>query len=307
MKVDGQRRDHAAQPLRPQLVKRHPGFRQHVPARVVEERRVVADVHVAIRVAMQRHHDAAGELVPHHRSSLSPSTRRSAPGFRRSPDTTLAAATPRLISSMIQPSRRSCSTASVDHLFDQRGWNHDRAILIGDDHVVWKHRDAAAADRLLPVDERQSRNRRRRGDAGGPHRQPGRQYSGDIAHGAIADERGDTALRHARAENVAPEARIRDAVRIDDRDAAGRHVFDRRARRLRRAPRCRRSEILARRNEADRERAADDAMGAGREREGAADPDVAQALLQQDGGHGRRRHGRQYLDRFVRRIHGPRL
>jgi hypothetical protein len=56
-------------------------------------------------------------------------------------------------------------------LVDERGRNDDGAVVVGNDQVVGKHRDAAAADRFLPVDERQSGHRRRRGRAGAPHRQ----------------------------------------------------------------------------------------------------------------------------------------
>ena len=34
-------------------------------------------------------------------------------------------------------------------------WDHNRAILIGDDDVIWKDRDAPTADRFAPTDKRQ--------------------------------------------------------------------------------------------------------------------------------------------------------
>src|SRR5690349_12175783 len=53
------------------------------------------------------------------------------------------------------------------HFVDHRGRNDDGAILIGDDDIVREDRNAAATNWLLPVDERKTRDRWRRGNAGG--------------------------------------------------------------------------------------------------------------------------------------------
>jgi len=42
------------------------------------------------------------------------------------------------------------------HVLHQRGRDHDGAVAIGHDHVVGEDGHAAAAHRLLPVDEGQS-------------------------------------------------------------------------------------------------------------------------------------------------------
>ena len=52
-----------------------------------------------------------------------------------------------------------------------------------------KHRDAAAADRLLPADERQSRDRGRRGGAGHQTGSPVAEHAGEVAHDAVGDQR----------------------------------------------------------------------------------------------------------------------
>jgi hypothetical protein len=92
-------------------------------------------------------------------------------------------AAPLLTCSTIQPSIRSCS---------QYG-----AILIGDDNVIWKYRNAAASDRFAPADECQPCDRRRRREAVAPYGKPGAEHALDIAHNAIGDQRRHPALDHA--------------------------------------------------------------------------------------------------------------
>ena len=51
------------------------------------------------------------------------------------------------------------------------GMTH-RTVLVGDDHVIGEDGDAAAADRLLPSNESQTRDRGRRGRARAPTGRP---------------------------------------------------------------------------------------------------------------------------------------
>src|SRR5690606_20119417 len=168
---------------------------------------------------------------------------------------------------------------------DHAGRNQDRAVAVGDDDVVREHRHTAATHGLLPVDEGEAGHRGWRRRAARPDRKPGLDDAGEVAHHGVAHPGGHSALRHAGAEDVAPEAGVAHAVGIDHRDAAGGHLLDRGARRLRRAPGLRGRQVLAGGNEAHGEGAADDAAAlCGRgEGAGAADPGVAQALLEQDG------------------------
>src|SRR3954454_8036742 len=99
------------------------------------------------------------------------------------------------------------------HLLDERLRNDDRAVAVRDDDVVREHRRAAAADRLLPADEGEARHRSRRRDAGAPPRQAGRGDANALAHDAVRDERGDPALLHAGAEDVAEDAGLGDPER----------------------------------------------------------------------------------------------
>src|SRR6266436_291031 len=56
---------------------------------------------------------------------------------------------------------------------EKRLRDHHGAVLIGDDDVVRKHRNAAAADGFAPTDEGQPGDRGRRREAVAPHRQTG--------------------------------------------------------------------------------------------------------------------------------------
>src|SRR5687767_10290905 len=64
MKVDGHRRHHTAESARLKVGQRQAQHREELPPRIVEERRVVADVHVLVMVAMRRHHDSSIQLGP---------------------------------------------------------------------------------------------------------------------------------------------------------------------------------------------------------------------------------------------------
>jgi hypothetical protein len=183
-------------------------------------------------------------------------------------------------------------------VIEQRLRDQHRTVLIGDDDVVRKHRNPAAADRLAPADEGQPGDRGRRREAVAPDRKVGAEHALDVAHHAVGDQRGNPALDHARAENVAEDAGIGDTHGIDHGNAAGRHGLDRRAGRNRRRPRLGRGEILAGGHEAQRKGRADQPGLAGPKRLGAAHPDVSQALLEQNGGDGGGRHAGQGCDGF---------
>ena len=117
------------------------------------------------------------------------------------------------------------------------------------------------------------------GEAGGEH-------AVEVADDAVGDEGGDAAPGHAGAEDVAEDAGVDDAHGVDDGDGAFGHRLDRGAGRGRGGPGGGGGEVLAGGDEAQGEGGADDARLVGREREGAAQPDVAQAALEQDGGEG---------------------
>ena len=69
---------------------------------------------------------------------------------------------------MIQPSIRSCSGAEANHVLDQNGWDHHRAVVVNHDKIVRIDGDAAAADGFLPIDEGESSDRGRSGGALAP-------------------------------------------------------------------------------------------------------------------------------------------
>src|ERR1700722_3231932 len=110
------------------------------------------------------------------------------------------------------------------------------AILVGDDNVVRKYRNAAASDRFAPADECQPCDRGRRREAVAPYGKPGAEHALDIAHDAIGHQRGYPALDHACAQNVAENAGIGDAHGVDHGNAAFRHRLDRGPGRDRRGP-----------------------------------------------------------------------
>ena len=64
MEIYGEAGDDAAEPAPTEIAERHAGASQDVPAGLVEHRRVVADVHVPVGVAVRRHHDGPMQLVP---------------------------------------------------------------------------------------------------------------------------------------------------------------------------------------------------------------------------------------------------
>ncbi len=66
VEVDGQRGHHGAQPARPHLLQRDARHRRDVPARVVEERGVLAHVHVPVAVAVRGQHHGAHQVEPFH-------------------------------------------------------------------------------------------------------------------------------------------------------------------------------------------------------------------------------------------------
>src|SRR5690606_31339435 len=107
-----------------------------------------------------------------------------------------------------------------DDLLDERLRDHDGTVVVRDDDVVRKDGDAAATDRLVPAAEGETGDGGRRGGALAPDVEAGREHAGDVAHHAVGDEPGDTALLHARAENVAEDAGIGRSHRVGDGDAA---------------------------------------------------------------------------------------
>src|SRR5262245_51936124 len=78
MEVDGQSGHHAAETTIAEIPQRNACAGQHLPAGIIEESRIVPDVHVSVVVAMRRHHDRAihFEAVLHETSlsGLWPST-----------------------------------------------------------------------------------------------------------------------------------------------------------------------------------------------------------------------------------------
>ena len=230
----------AVQPLeRRRLVGRHQGA---VALRVGEEDGRELAFHRKGPAVRRPHLWANCGKNPSHATSLPPSRKplsplsRSAPWSRRSADKGRGARTPRSTSRMIQASSRSCSAASAAT---------SAAIACGMTTAPspsatitssGKIGNAAAADRLLPADEGERGHRGRRGRAGAPDRQAGRGHPGKIAHDAVGDERGDAALLHPGGEDVAEDAGVAHAQRIDHDDDTLRHRLDRRARRFRRRP-----------------------------------------------------------------------
>src|SRR5437667_1163053 len=74
-------------------------------------------------------------------------------------------------------------------LLHERGRDHHSAVGIGDDDIAGKHRNPAAADRLLPSDEGEPDDRGGRGNARAPDRQAGAEHAGGVAHHAVGHQR----------------------------------------------------------------------------------------------------------------------
>src|SRR6266436_5001924 len=164
--------------------------------------------------------------------------------------------------------------------------DHHGAVVVGHDDVVGENRDAAAADRLVPADKRKAVDRRRRRDAGAPHRKAARKHAGLVAHCAVGDERRHAALVHAGAQDVAEDAGGLNPHGVRDRDHALRHRFDGGAGRDRLAPAFRRRQIFPRGDEAQSERRADQTRPAWHQRLRPMHPASPDALLEQYGGDG---------------------
>src|SRR5437879_494469 len=93
-----------------------------------------------------------------------------------------------------------------DHVIKHLFRNEYRAVLVDDDDVIWKYRDAAAVDGLLPSDKGKSGNRWWRGSPPAPYRQTRLENPGNVAYDAIRDQRRNTLPTHARAQDVAKNA-----------------------------------------------------------------------------------------------------
>src|SRR5215210_5243172 len=91
-------------------------------------------------------------------------------------------------------------------LLDERRRDDDRSVAVRHDHVIRKHSDPAAADRLLPADKRKTCDRGWSRDAGAPHRQSGHIDPSAVAHASIGDKGRDAALLHAGAQDVAEDS-----------------------------------------------------------------------------------------------------
>ena len=191
---------------------------------------------------------------------------------------------------------RSCSGADANHVLDQRGGDQHRAVVVHDNKIVGIDGDAAAADRLLPIDKGESGHRGRGGCARAPDVEAGLENARDVAHGPVGDEAGHAALLHPRAQDVAEDSGIGDAHRVGDHNAAGWRLLDRRSRRARRGPRSRSGEILARGNEAQGECASDYARLPGTNWARPSHPNPPQSMLEQNCRDCRCRHGFQRID-----------
>src|SRR5687768_4043371 len=64
MEVDGHRRDDAAKSARAQPRQRQTKHREQLPSRIVEECRILPDVHVAVMIAVRRHDDRSVQNRP---------------------------------------------------------------------------------------------------------------------------------------------------------------------------------------------------------------------------------------------------
>ena len=216
---------------------------------------------------------------------------------------------------MIQPSRRSCSTAAATTSATTSAGtttapsSSATTTSFGITATPPQPIGSCQPTKVRPVD----RCRRRRALA--PDRQPRREHAGEVAHDAVGDERGDAALHHARAEDVAEDAGVgwspiasttaiapagiaSIAARVEIGDAHDAGVA-----RSSRAGTKRSVKARPTRRSGCR-------VG---ERPRAAHPDVAQPLLQQDRGECRGRDaGERAPRRIVERlgwdaVHGPRI
>ena len=169
-------------------------------------------------------------------------------------------------------------------MLDQGSRDHHRPVLVGHNHVVREYGDPAAADRLLPAHEGQAGDRGRRRDPAAPDGQACSADAGEIAQRPIGDQRGHLSLTHSSTEDVAKDPGVSHPHGVDDRHAAGRHHLDRRPRRARRGPRCGSGQVFARGHEPQRECRPDHPPLPRRQRPRPTHPDVAQAMLEQDGG-----------------------
>ncbi len=129
------------------------------------------------------------------------------------------------------------------------------------DHVVRKHGDAAAADRLLPADEGQP------GDGGRAPRRRRTRRASPLASTPTPSRTTPSVTRAVtprffmRALRMSPKMPAsRRAHGVDDDDAALRHLLDGGAGRARRRPGFRRRQVLAGRHEAEGEGPSDDAL-----------------------------------------------
>ncbi len=185
----------------------------------------------------------AEDLREHRRTSRGPaatrasSRPRSAPWSPRWADRGRAAARPSRPRPTAQFSKRSCSVAELGHLLDQRLRDHHRAVVVGDDDVAREHRDAAAADRLLPADEGEAGDRGRRGGARAPDRQARSRARPRRRASTPSVTSPATPRFFMRATRMSPKMPADGhAHGVGDRDHVRRHVLDRGARRARRGP-----------------------------------------------------------------------
>ena len=75
-----------------------------------------------------------------------------------------------------------------DYVLDERGRNQHRAIVVHDNDIVGIDGDAAAADRLLPIDEGETSHRGRRGCALAPDVKTGLENARHVAHDPVGDK-----------------------------------------------------------------------------------------------------------------------
>ena len=93
------------------------------------------------------------------------------------------------------------------------------AVVVDHDHVIGKHRNPAACDRLLPADEGQPVHRRMRRRALAPHRQIGRDNT-RLSRTTPSVTSALTPRRTMRMHRMSPNILPWHAHRIRDRDAA---------------------------------------------------------------------------------------
>ena len=190
-----------------------------------------------------------------------------------------------------------------EHLVEQVGGDQHRAVVVDDDDVARKDCHPTAAYRLLPGDESQAGHRGWCSHTAAPDRQGAAQHPGDIAHDAIGDQGGNATFAHPGAQDVAEDAGVGHAHRVHHGDATGRHVLDGGARRDRRRPGSRRGQVLTCRHKAQRESPPDQAWLTRAQGLGAAQPDIAQAFFQQQGGQGGGGDGRENFNHMRVKLH----